>query len=453
MLRWLTAGESHGPELIAILEGLPSGIPVSVEDVRADLARRKLGYGRGARMKFEQDEVSLSGGIVHGFTLGSPVAIRIGNTEWPKWTEVMGAAPLEGDLKSTGRGAPLTRPRPGHADLVGMQKYGFDEARPILERASARETAARVALGAVARNFLAELGITLVSHTLSIGPVRVPEGSRLPTPGDVATLDADPLRCFDPATSERMVAEVDDAHKEGDTLGGVVEVLAYGLPPGLGSHVHWDRRLDSQLAAALMGIQAIKGVEVGDGFVTTTRRGSEAHDELFEVGGRIGRSSDRAGGTEGGMSTGTVLRVRAGMKPIATVPHSLRTVDVATGGAAAANHQRSDVCAVPAAGVVAEAMVALVLANAVQEKFGGDSVRETKRNLDGYLAAIPETLRSSAETVEAPPRDTAASGPRSDTTSAAPVREGFDPGAPNTGTQNGGAQNDGHAPGDPTGIR
>jgi chorismate synthase len=403
MLRWLTAGESHGPELIAIVEGLPAGVPVSLDAIRADLARRKLGYGRGSRMKFEQDELNISGGVRHGFSLGSPVAVRIGNTEWPKWVEVMNPEPVEETEKSRGRSAPLTRPRPGHADLVGMQKYNFDEARPILERASARETAARVALGAVARGFLAELGITLVSHTLSIGPVRVPENSPLPTPGDVNRLDADPLRCFDTATSARMVAEVDAAKKDGDTLGGVVEVLAYGLPPGLGSHVHWDRRLDGQLAQALMGIQAIKGVEVGDGFLTTTRRGSDAHDELFSIDDEIVRSSDKAGGTEGGMSTGTVLRVRAGMKPIATIPHSLRTVDVATGEAAGAHHQRSDVCAVPAAGVVAEAMVALVLANSVLEKFGGDAVEETKRNLESYLAAIPAGLRTAtASTLEVP---------------------------------------------------
>ncbi|GGE88480.1 chorismate synthase [Mycetocola zhadangensis] len=394
MLRWLTAGESHGPELIAIVEGLPAGVPVSLGAIRADLARRKLGYGRGSRMKFEQDELHISGGVRHGFSLGSPVALRIGNTEWPKWVEVMNPEPVEETEKSRGRSAPLTRPRPGHADLVGMQKYNFDEARPILERASARETAARVALGAVARGFLAGLGITLVSHTLSIGPVRVPENSAIPAPTDVDTLDADPLRCFDAATSALMIAEVDAAKKDGDTLGGVVEVLAYGLPPGLGSHVHWDRRLDGQLAQALMGIQAIKGVEVGDGFLTTTRRGSDAHDELFQIGNEIARSSDKAGGTEGGMSTGTVLRVRAGMKPIATVPHSLRTVDVATGEAAGAHHQRSDVCAVPAAGVVAEAMVALVLANSVLEKFGGDSLEETRRNMDSYLASIPVGLRT-----------------------------------------------------------
>ncbi len=397
MLRWLTAGESHGPELIAILEGLPAGTPIILDDIRADLARRKLGYGRGARMKFEQDELAISGGVRHGKSLGSPVALRIGNTEWPKWAEVMSPEPIDPSKLGRGRGAALTRPRPGHADLVGMQKYDFDEARPVLERASARETAARVALGAIARSFLAELGITLVSHTLSIGAVRSPEGSALPLPSDVDALDADPLRCFDAATSALMVAEVDAAHKDGDTLGGVVEVLAYGLPPGLGSYVHWDRRLDSQLAAALMGIQAIKGVEVGDGFLTTTRRGSEAHDELFATPEGIARTTDRAGGTEGGMSTGTVLRVRAGMKPIATVPHSLRTIDVATGEAAAAHHQRSDVCAVPAAGVVAEAMVALTLANSVLEKFGGDSVEETRRNLTGYMAAIPSKLASAPD--------------------------------------------------------
>ncbi len=399
MLRWLTAGESHGPELVAVLEGLPAGVPVTREAIQADLERRKLGYGRGARMKFEQDELHFSGGVRHGLSMGSPIALRIGNTEWPKWVDVMSAEPVDAAVFETGRGAALTRPRPGHADLVGMQKYDFDEARPVLERASARETAARVALGAVARAFLAELGVALLSHTLSIGPVRVPEGSALPSATDVGALDADPLRCFDPATSALMVAEIDDAHDTGDTLGGVVEVLAYGLPPGLGSYVHWDRRLDSQLAGALMGIQAIKGVEVGDGFLTTTRRGSQAHDELVEDDGLITRLSDKAGGTEGGMSTGTLLRVRAGMKPIATVPHALRTVDIATGEAAAAHHQRSDVCAVPAAGVVAEAMVALVLANSMIEKFGGDSVGETRRNLEAYLSAIPSSLRTAAASV------------------------------------------------------
>ena len=396
MLRVLTAGESHGPDLVALMEGLPAGVPISRAAIQADLARRKLGYGRGSRMKFEEDELTLSTGVRFGLSLGSPIAIRIGNTEWPKWTEVMSAEPVELTDRSRGRGAALTRPRPGHADLVGMQKYGFDEARPILERASARETAARVALGAVARAFLAELGIRLVSHTLSIGPVQAPADAPLPMPDDVARLDADPLRCFDAATSRRMVAEVDAARKDGDTLGGIVEVLAYGLPPGLGSHVQWDRRLDGRLAQAIMSIQAMKGVEIGDGFETTRRRGSAAHDELFAVDGGITRASDRAGGTEGGMSTGTVLRVRAGMKPIATVPHALHTVDVSTGQDASAHHQRSDVCAVPASGVVAEAMVAIVLAEVVLEKFGGDSIAEVQRNLSAYLAAIPETLRTAS---------------------------------------------------------
>ena len=394
MLRWLTAGESHGPELIAVLEGLPAGVPVGHALIQVDLERRKLGYGRGARQKFEQDELTISAGVRFGESMGSPIALRVGNTEWPRWVDVMSAEPVDRETLPKGRGAKLTRPRPGHADLVGMQKYGFDESRNVLERASARETAARVALGAIARSFLGELGITLVAHTLSIGTVRVPDGSPVPAPSDVDALDADPLRCFDAATSALMVAEVDRAHDDGDTLGGVVEVLAYGVPPGLGSYVHWDRRLDAQLAAALMGIQAIKGVEVGDGFETTTRRGSEAHDELVTDGSLISRLSDKAGGTEGGMSTGTVLRVRAGMKPISTVPNALRTVDVATGAAAEAHHQRSDVCAVPAAGVVAEAMVALVLANAVLEKFGGDSVTETARNLRGYLDAIPASQRT-----------------------------------------------------------
>ncbi|WP_433673585.1 chorismate synthase [Microbacterium gorillae] len=394
MLRVLTAGESHGPELVAMMEGLPAGVRIDLDDIRGDLARRKLGYGRGSRMKFEADELHLSGGVRHGYSLGSPIALRIGNTEWPKWTEVMNPEPVELTEMSRGRGAALTRPRPGHADLVGMQKYGFDEARPILERASARETAARVALGAIAKSFLSELGIRLVSHTLSMGPVRVPDGAPLPTPDDVDALDADPLRCFDAATSERMVAEVDDAKKKGDTVGGTVEVLAYGLPPGLGSHVQWDRRLDAKLAQAVMSIQAIKAVEIGDGFVTTTRRGSAAHDELCAAPDGITRTSDKAGGVEGGMSTGTVLRVTAGMKPIATVPHALHTIDVTTGEESSAHHQRSDISAVPAAGVVAEAMVAITLVDVVLEKFGGDSVAETRRNLDSYLAAIPENLRT-----------------------------------------------------------
>jgi chorismate synthase len=400
MLRWLTAGESHGPELTAIIEGLPAGVPVTSKLIQDDMQRRKLGYGRGSRMKFEQDELTLSGGVVHGLTLGSPVSLRIGNTEWPKWQEVMSAEAVELSEKSRGRSAALTRPRPGHADLTGMQKYGFTDSRPILERASARETAARVALGAVARSFLKELGVELVSHTVGIGTVFVPAAAALPKPEDVQQLDSDPVRCFDGATSTLMVAEIDDTKKSGDTIGGVVEVLAYGLPPGLGSHVHWDRKLDSRIAGALMSIQAIKGVEVGDGFETAKRRGSQAHDALHVSTDGIARESGRAGGIEGGMSTGDVLRVRAAMKPIATVPNALATVDVSTGEDAKAHHQRSDVCAVPAAGVVAEAMVALTLAQAMLEKFGGDSVAETRRNLQSFIAAIPELLKTNNVTVE-----------------------------------------------------
>ena len=406
MLRWLTAGESHGPALMATIEGLPAGVHVTSSDVAAALARRRLGFGRGARMKFELDEVEFLGGLRHGVTLGSPLAIRIGNTEWPKWQTVMSPDPVGADAlaaaddvgapQEVARNRPLTRPRPGHADLVGMQKYGFEDARPVLERASARETAARVALGCVASAFLEQAyGIRLVSHTVAIGTAGVADDAVLPTPDDVDALDADPVRTLDAAGSEAMVAEVEAARKDGDTLGGVVEVVAYGLPPGLGSHVHWDRRLDAQLAAALMGIQAIKGVEVGDGFRTAARRGSAAHDEMErDATGVIQRRTGRAGGTEGGMSTGDVLRVRAAMKPISTVPRSLDTVDVASDEPAKAIHQRSDVCAVPAAGVVAEAMVALVLAQACVEKFGGDSVAETARNHRGYLDAIPEALRS-----------------------------------------------------------
>jgi len=392
MLRWLTAGESHGPELIAVLEGFPAGVPITLEDIQSDLARRKLGYGRGARMKFEADEVSLSGGIRHGLSQGGPVALRVGNTEWPKWETVMSPHPVDAEDLEGGRATPLTRPRPGHADLTGMQKYGFDDARPVLERASARETAARVALGAVARALLNGLGVQVLSHTVAVGPIAVPEDAPIPHQDDVARLDENPLRCAHEATAEAMVAEVDAARKEGDTLGGVVEVVVRGLPPGLGSYVHWDRRIDSKLAGALMGIQAIKGVEIGDGFETTRRRGSLAHDEIVAGDDGVTRTSDRAGGTEGGMTTGGVLRVRAGMKPISTVPRALRTIDTSTGKEAAAHHQRSDVCAVPAAGVVAEAMVMLVIADALVEKFGGDSLAEIIRNRDSYLASIPETI-------------------------------------------------------------
>jgi chorismate synthase len=394
MLRWLTAGESHGPELVAILEGLPAGVPVTTEDVQNALARRRLGFGRGARMKFELDEVSLSGGVRHGLTQGGPVAITIQNTEWPKWEKIMSADPVNESELEGARAEALTRPRPGHADFTGMQKYGFLDARPVLERASARETAARVALGEVAAKFLKSLGIELVTHTVAIGPISNTELS-LPKPSDVNALDEDPVRCFSSSVSAAMVAEIEDCHKAGDTLGGVVETLVYGLPPGIGSYVHWDRRLDSQLAGALMGIQAIKGVEVGDGFETTRRRGSLAHDEIEkDASGIVHRTSGRAGGIEGGMSTGEILRVRTGMKPISTVPKALATIDVSTGEATKAHHQRSDVCAVPAAGIVAEAMVSLVIANAVLEKFGGDSVAETRRNMQSFLDSIPAVLKS-----------------------------------------------------------
>jgi chorismate synthase len=394
MLRWLTAGESHGPELVAILEGLPAGVPVTTEDVQNALARRRLGFGRGARMKFELDEVSLSGGVRHGLTQGGPVAITIQNTEWPKWEKIMSSDPVNESELEGARAEALTRPRPGHADFTGMQKYGFLDARPVLERASARETAARVALGEVASKFLKSLGIELVTHTVAIGPISNTELS-LPKPSDVNALDEDPVRCFSSSVSAAMVAEIEDCHKAGDTLGGVVETLVYGLPPGIGSYVHWDRRLDSQLAGALMGIQAIKGVEVGDGFETTRRRGSLAHDEIEkDASGIVHRTSGRAGGIEGGMSTGEILRVRTGMKPISTVPKALTTIDVSTGEATKAHHQRSDVCAVPAAGIVAEAMVSLVIANAVLEKFGGDSVAETRRNMQSFLDSIPAVLKS-----------------------------------------------------------
>jgi chorismate synthase len=389
VLRWLTAGESHGAALVAVLEGLPASTSITTKEIAAELLRRRAGYGRGARMSFEQDEVELTAGVRHGLSIGGPIAIRVGNTEWPKWETVMSADPVSAEeLDGLGRAAPLTRPRPGHADLVGMQKYGFTDARPVLERASARETAARVALGAVAKAFLAQaLDVEILSHVVGIGGVSAPDGV-LPGPGGLEAVDVDPVRCVDPAASAAMVEEIDQAKTDGDTLGGVVEVVVYGLPPGLGSHVHWDRRIDSRLAASLMGIQAIKGVEIGDGFTTARRRGSQAHDEIEATDDGLRRRTGRAGGTEGGMTTGELLRVRAAMKPISTVPRALDTVDVATGEPAKAINQRSDVCAVPAAGVVAEAMVALVLAEAALEKFGGDSVAETRRNRDAYLASL-----------------------------------------------------------------
>jgi chorismate synthase len=391
VLRWITAGESHGPALVAIVDGLPSGVAITTADLARDLGRRRLGYGRGARMKFEQDEVELTGGVRHGVTMGGPVAVRVGNSEWPKWTTVMSADPVPAEeLADQARNAPLTRPRPGHADLAGMQKYDLDDARPVLERASARETAARVAVGAVAKAFLHQaLGVDVVSHVVRIGSVEAPKGV-VPSPQDADKVDASEVRCFDAETSAAMVAEIDETRRAGDTLGGVVEVLAYGLPPGLGSHTHGDRRIDARLAAALMGIQAIKGVEVGDGFELARIRGSQAQDEIVNAEGVLRRVSGKSGGTEGGMTTGEVLRVRAAMKPISTIPRALQTVDVATGDAAVAINQRSDVCAVPAAGVVAEAMVALVLAEAVLEKFGGDSLAETRRNAAAYRARLDE---------------------------------------------------------------
>ena len=390
-MRWLTAGESHGQALSAIIEGIPASIALSSKEIDFHLSRRRLGFGRGARQNFEADKITILGGVRLGMTQGGPISIQVGNSEWPKWEKVMSADPVPLDeIKDLARNAPLTRPRPGHADLVGMQKYDLDDARPILERASARETAARVALGAVARAFLEQsVGVTILSHVVSIGKARIPEGTALPLATDMERIDADPVRCADPATSLLMVAEIEAAHSDGDTLGGVCEVLAYNLPPGLGSHVHWDRRLDARLAGAMMGIQAIKGVEIGDGFRTAERRGSVAHDEIERgADGLITRRTDRAGGTEGGMSNGEILRVSVAMKPISTVPKALDTIDVKTGEAAKAINQRSDVCAVPAAGVVAEAMAALVLAEAVLEKFGGDSVTETRRNYESYLANL-----------------------------------------------------------------
>jgi chorismate synthase len=387
-MRWLTAGESHGQALSAIIEGIPASVQITTAGIDEHLRRRRLGVGRGARQNFEADKITILGGIRFGLTQGGPISIQVGNSEWPKWETVMSADPVDAkELEGLARNAPLTRPRPGHADLVGMQKYDLEDARAILERASARETAARVALGAVARAFLEQsVGITILSHVLSIGKVRVPQDTPLPVKTDMSRIDSDPVRCADPQTSAEMVAEIEAAHLDGDTLGGVIEVLAFGMPPGLGSHVHADRRLDAKLAGAMMSIQAIKGVELGDGFLSATRRGSVAHDEIEHGSdGHIRRRTDRAGGTEGGMSNGEILRVRVAMKPISTIPKALDTIDVATGLPAKAINQRSDVCAVPAAGVVAEAMAALVLAEAVLEKFGGDSITETHRNFTSYM--------------------------------------------------------------------
>ena len=397
MLRWQTAGESHGEALVAMIEGLPAGVRVTSDDVVDALARRRLGYGRGARMKFEQDKVRLLTGVRFGETLGSPVAIEIANTEWPKWTEVMSADPLDHDLPREGRNAPLSRPRPGHADLTGMRKYGFDDARPVLERSSARETASRVALGAVAARFLEQaFGIRTVSHVISIGGAGVEDAddAALPTPDDVEALDASPVRTLDKAAEERMIARIDEIKSTADTVGGVIEVLAYGVPAGIGTYVESDRRLDAALASAVMGIQAIKGVEIGDGFLEAVRPGSQAHDEMVPgADGRITRLTNRAGGIEGGMSNGQPIRVRAAMKPIPSIPRALRTVDVTDGEAASAINKRSDTTAVPAASVVAEAMVRLTLARYALDKFGGDSVAETRRNFEQYVASWPEHMR------------------------------------------------------------
>ena len=383
MLRFLTAGESHGRGLVAIVEGLPAGLSLTVEEIQAELGRRRLGFGRGPRMRFEQDEVTLLGGVRHGRTLGSPVAIEIANTEWPKWEKEMDPAPGHTEK-------PLTQPRPGHADLAGMQKYGFNDARDVLERASARETAARVAAGTCAKALLAQVDVQVLSHVVQLGPV-VSKASERPGPADLERVDASPVRVFDPEAEAAMIAEVEAAAKAGDSLGGVVEVLAYGVPVGLGSHVHWDRKLDGLLAHALMSIQAVKGVELGEGFDVAGRRGSDAHDPIGwdADAGEYRRESDRAGGTEGGISTGGLLVARVAMKPLATLNRPvLKTVDVATKEATVSFKERTDVTAVPAMGVVAETMMALVVADEAMRKFGGDSVEEFVRNRDGFLASL-----------------------------------------------------------------
>ncbi len=383
MLRFLTAGESHGPALVVVVEGLPAGLPITIEEIAVELARRRLGFGRGPRMRFERDDVEFTGGVRHGRTLGSPVSLVIHNTEWPKWQEEMSAAP--GITEK-----PLQQPRPGHADLVGMQKYGFDDARNVLERASARETAARVAAGSLAKALLSHLGSDVISHVIQLGPVRSAEDRR-PAPSDLGRVDESPVRCFDPDAQAAMIAEVEAAAKEGDSLGGVVEVLGYGVPPGLGSHVHWDRRIDGLMAQALMSIQAMKGVEIGDGFAGVARRGSEAHDEILwsdETKSSV-RGSSRAGGIEGGMTTGSLLVARVGMKPLSTLNRPvLRTVDVETKEETVSFKERTDVTALPASGVVAETMVAFVLASEALRKFGGDSIDEFVRNHAAYVASL-----------------------------------------------------------------
>ncbi|MEX0833207.1 MAG: chorismate synthase [Actinomycetota bacterium] len=382
MLRLLTAGESHGKGLVAVLEGLPAGVPITPKELEGELARRRRGYGRSGRQKMEADHFEMLAGVRHGRTLGSPVAVTIDNVEFEdKYSSIMG---VEGEIDPKDK---MTRPRPGHADLAGMIKYGFDDLRNVLERASARETTARVAAGAFCKALLAELDIRIVSHVVRIG--KVAARARTPQPEDLEGIDASPVRCSDAAAAEKMVEEIDAARKEKDTLGGVFEVVAHGVPTGLGSHVHYDRKLDARLALGLMSIQSVKGVEVGDGFASAARRGSKAHDEIVLREGELSRKTDRAGGIEGGMSTGQPIRVRAAMKPFSSLPQPLETVDVGTGEAAVAITQRTDVCAVPAGAIVGEAAVALVLADAALAKFGGDSITETRRNLEAFVAAIP----------------------------------------------------------------
>jgi chorismate synthase len=392
-LRYLTAGESHGPALVATLEGIPAGLAVSRDLLTAELARRRLGHGRSPRMAFEADELEVLGGVRHGCTMGAPIAVVIRNTEWPKWVDAMDPEPRDDldDIRETGRGQRLTRPRPGHADLTAALKYGYDDVRDALERASARETAARVVVGTIAKRLLAEVGVTVVSHVTSIGGETTPEDAPRPGPDDLDAVDASSVRCFDASAEARMIARIDAAHADNDTLGGVIEVIAYGLPPGLGSHVHWDRKLDTRLAAACLSVQAMKGVEFGDGFALADRPGSQAHDEIVHTDADgYQRLSDRAGGLEAGMSTGQPLRLRVAMKPISSLPRPLRTVDLDTHEPAQAITQRSDACAVPRAGVVLESVVAYELADALLEKTGGDTVTEVRRNLDAYLAEISQ---------------------------------------------------------------
>ncbi|WP_124054857.1 chorismate synthase [Arcanobacterium ihumii] len=398
MMRWSTAGESHGPSLVALIEGIPAGVELTSADIAHALYRRRQGYGRGSRQKFEQDALRILSGVRHGKTLGSPIAIEIGNSEWPKWKIVMSADPVNskdllidagtGDEREIARNKKLTRPRPGHADLVGMEKFGFDDARNVLERASARETAARVALGKIASNYLEQVaGITVVSHVVQIGTVKAEDGARRPGPDDQRKIDSSEVRTLNPDLEQRYIDEIDAAHSDGDTLGGVVEVIAYGVPAGIGTYTVDDQRLDAKIAGAMMSIQSVKGIEIGDGFASAGRRGSQAHDEIIIKDGELSRLSNRAGGIEGGMANGEPLFVRIALKPISTVPRALRTVDLATGEPATALHQRSDTTAVVPAAVIAEAMLSLVLAQAVHEKFGGDSVAETKRNIEATLNA------------------------------------------------------------------